>query len=44
LPSRQPVLLQTVDLLGRPVDPRSSGQLLIEQYDDGSTRKVWRGW
>ena len=42
LPSRQPVLLQTVDLLGRAVDPRSSGQLLIEQYDDGSTRKVWR--
>ncbi|MDA0686382.1 MAG: hypothetical protein O3C22_06110 [Bacteroidetes bacterium] len=39
----QPRRVQSFDLLGRPVDPMVTEQMVIELYDDGSTRKVWRG-
>jgi hypothetical protein len=40
---RPPKLLRVVDLLGRTVTNRRSGELYIEVYEDGSSRKViWR--
>ena len=39
----QPKRVQSFDLLGRPVDPMVTEQMVIELYDNGSTRKVWRG-
>ena len=38
-----PKRVQSFDLLGRPVDPMVTEQMVIELHDDGSTRKVWRG-
>ncbi|MEM1000051.1 MAG: aryl-sulfate sulfotransferase [Bacteroidota bacterium] len=42
--ARQPVrrrkLMATYDMLGRPITQRRSGELYIELYDDGSTRKI----
>ena len=39
----QPNRVQSFDLLGRPLDPMTTEQVVIELYDDGSRRKVWRG-
>lgn len=39
----QPKRVQSFDLLGRPLDPIATEQVVIELYDDGSRRKVWRG-
>lgn len=38
----QPKRVQCFDLLGRPVGPMVTEQVVIELYDDGSRRKVWR--
>lgn len=39
-PSRPARLQGTYDLLGRPVDARVQGQLYIERYQDGRSRKL----
>ena len=35
------VLIKTVDMLGREIDPNSTG-FRIEMYSDGSTKKIYR--
>lgn len=39
-PKTKPVLLGTYDLLGRRVEAKTSNQVLIERYSDGSSRRV----
>ncbi|MBP6722593.1 MAG: hypothetical protein KA239_09730, partial [Bacteroidia bacterium] len=40
LGGRPPKLVGTFDLLGRPIQLRQAGQIYLERYDNGQSRKV----